>query len=115
MDTQTKTTISPDVLLTISRLTALNVEGVSRMAPVPVANMPRLMKHGQIGDGVAIEIIDNIFYAHIFVIMDSGVNVREVSRLLQTEISRAIGDMVGMTVGRVNVHIEDIDYPAEEE
>jgi uncharacterized alkaline shock family protein YloU len=111
MDTQTKTTISPEVLLTISRLAALQVEGVSRMSPVPVANVPRLMKRGQIGEGIAIEILDNVFYADLFVVMKSGVNVREVSRLLQKEISRAISEMVGMTVGRINIHIEDIDYP----
>ena len=115
MEFKNKTTISPDVLLTISRLTALKVEGVSRMAQVPVANVPRLIKHGHFGEGLVVEIVDNVFYADLYVIMDSDVNIRDVSRLLQAEVSRAIHEMVGMTVGRVNVHIEDIDYPSEEE
>ena len=115
MDTQNKTTISPEVLLTISRLAALKVEGVHRMAPVPVANVPRLIKRGHIGEGMLIEIVDNVFYADLYVVMKSGVNIREASRQLQSEISRAIHEMVGMTVGRVNVHIEDIAYPNEGE
>jgi uncharacterized alkaline shock family protein YloU len=115
LDTQTKTTISPEVLLTISRLAALKVDGVRRMAPLPVANMPKMMKRGHFGEGVAIEIVDNVFYADLYVIMANGVNVREVSRVLQNEIGRAIREMVGMTVGRINIHIEDIEYPIEGE
>ncbi len=34
-----RTTIAPDVLLTIARLSALSVPGVARMAPAP---LPRL-------------------------------------------------------------------------
>jgi len=45
------------------------------------------------------------------VILKNDVNVREVSRMIQQEVNRAISEMVGMQVGRVNVHIEDIDYP----
>jgi uncharacterized alkaline shock family protein YloU len=108
-----KTTIAPDVLLTITRLTALNVKGVSRLAPVPAASRPRWMQHGHLGEGIAIEIVDNVFYADIYLVLASDMNVRQVSRNVQQEIVRAVSEMVGMTVGRINVHIEDIDYPAE--
>jgi uncharacterized alkaline shock family protein YloU len=36
--------------------------------------------------------------------------VRDVSRKVQTEVARAIEDMVGMVVKRIDVHIEDIQY-----
>ena len=38
------------------------------------------------------------------------VNIREVSRNAQKQVARAIQEMVGMDVGHVNIHIEDIDY-----
>jgi uncharacterized alkaline shock family protein YloU len=41
--------------------------------------------------------------------------MREVSRNVQSQVARAISDMVGMQVGRVNIHIEDVDYPQEVE
>ena len=37
-------------------------------------------------------------------------NVRDISREVQTRVSRAITEMVGMEVGGVNVHIIDIDF-----
>ena len=49
----------------------------------------------------------------LYVILDCNINVREVSRNIQTEVARAISEMVGMEVGQVNVHIEDIHFSAE--
>ena len=42
--------------------------------------------------------------------MAQDINVREVSRKVQTEVVRAIEEMIGMDVIRVDIHIEDIDY-----
>lgn len=109
-----KTTIAPEVLLTIARLTTLDVPGVSRMSPVP-GGVNRLFKRG-LGEGVRIDIRDDdTVYADLYIILESDVNIRDVSRLVQHRVARSISDMVGMQVGRVNIHIEDIDYPVESE
>jgi uncharacterized alkaline shock family protein YloU len=108
-----KTTIAPEVLLTIARLTTLDVPGVSRMGNTP-GSANRLFKR-QFGEGVRIDIQDDAVSADIYVILRENVNIRDVSRTVQGNVSRAITDMVGMRVGRVNVHIEDIDYPTENE
>jgi uncharacterized alkaline shock family protein YloU len=108
------TTIAPEVLLTIARLTTLDVPGVSRMSPVP-GGVNRLFKRG-FGEGVRIDIRDDDkVYADLHIILESDVNIRDVSRLVQHRVARSISDMVGMQVGRVNIHIEDIDYPVESE
>jgi uncharacterized alkaline shock family protein YloU len=108
-----KTTIAPDVLLTIARLTTLGIKGVSQMAPVP-GGVSWISKRHQ-ADGIRIEIEDNRVYAEIYVILGKGFNVREVSRNIQHEVARSITEMVGMEVGRVNIHIENINYPSESE
>jgi uncharacterized alkaline shock family protein YloU len=109
-----KTTIAPEVLLTIARLTTLDVPGVSRMSPVP-GGVNRLFKRG-FGEGVRIDIRDDdTVYADLYIILENDVNIRDVSRLVQHRVARSISDMVGMQVGRVNIHIEDIDYPVESE
>lgn len=111
---QGTTTIAPDVLLTIAQLSTLNVDGVSRLSHVQTP-VNQLLKRTQKREGVLIEVVDDVVYADIYVILKSDVNVRDVSHNIQHEVSRAISEMVGMTVGRVNIHIEDIDYPAEAE
>lgn len=111
---QGTTTIAPDVLLTIAQLTTLNVNGVSHLSHVQT-QVNQLLKRTQRREGVLIEVVDDVVYADIYVVLKNDVNVRDVSHNIQHEITRAISDMVGMSVGRVNVHIEDIDYPPEAE
>ena len=110
-----KVTIAPEVLLTIARLTAQNIEGVSRLSHEPASGIKGILKRGQLCEGVCIEVHDDTVNADIFVIVDKDVNIREVSRNIQRSVARAISEMVGMRVGRVNIHIEDIDYPTEPE
>ena len=63
------------------------------------------------GEGVRIDIQDDIVSADLYIILKNDINIRNVSKKVQFEVSRAISDMVGMQVGKVNIHIEDIDYP----
>lgn len=107
-DTQGRTTVSPEVLTTIARLSALSVPGVSRLAPVS-GGVNRLFKRG-VGDGVRIETEENTVYIDMHLILQQDVNIREVSRNVQQNVARAIQEMVGMEVGHVIIHIEDVDY-----
>lgn len=103
-----KTTVSPDVLISIAKLSALGVNGVSRMAPVS-GGVNRLFRKGA-NEGVRIEVQDDTVFADIYLVLKEDVNIREVSRIIQQQVARAIQEMVGMDVGRIDIHIEDIDY-----
>jgi len=108
---QGKTTVAPDVLISIARLSALSVSGVSRMAQV-TGGVNRLFKRGA-HDGVRLEVEDNIVVADLFLILKKDVNIREVSREVQGQVTRAIQEMIGMEVGRIDIHVEDMDYEEE--
>ncbi len=111
MDTERpagKTTIAPDVLNTLTRLTTLGVEGVARLAPSP-ASVNKLFKREPDG-GVVINVEHNVIFVDIYVVIKNNHNVREVSHDIQSQVIRAITDMVGMHVERVNIHVEDIEY-----
>lgn len=109
---QGKTTVAPDVLVTIARLSALSVPGVSRMADVS-GGVNKLFKRG-VHDGVRIEVEDNVIFANLYLILKPDVNLREVSREVQLHVARALQEMVGMDIGEIEIHIEDIDYPETE-
>lgn len=111
-DTQGKATVSPEVLTTIARLAALEVPGVSRLAPV-AGGVNRLFRRGT-NEGVRIEAKDNLVQVDLYLILKEDVNIREVSRNVQQNVARAVQEMVGMDVGEVNIHIEDIHYEDSE-
>jgi uncharacterized alkaline shock family protein YloU len=103
-----KTTIAPEVLLSIARLSALSVPGVNRLSTTPT-DVNQFLTRGA-SEGVHITIDSGVVYAEIYVILNQDMNVRDVSRAIQAKVSRAISEMVGMEVGKVNIHVEDIDY-----
>lgn len=107
-----KTTVAPDVLITIARMAALNVPGVSAMATVS-GGVDRFFHRG-VNEGIRITIEDGVVTGDIYVIVHGSVNIREVGRDVQQQVARAIQEMVGMEVRRMDVHIENIEYEGTE-
>lgn len=107
-----KTTIAPDVLVDIVRLTTLSVKGVCQLASGQ--NMARFFQGGHQSGGIRILVEEDRVDVDIRVILSPDHNLRQVSREIQSNVARAIQDMVDMEVGRVNIHIEDIDYGVRE-
>ena len=103
-----KTTVSPDVLISIAKLSALGVPGVSRMAPIS-GGVNRLFRKGA-SEGIRIDVEEDTVFADMYLVLKEDVNIREVSRNVQQQVARAIQEMVGMDVGHIDIHIEDIDY-----
>jgi uncharacterized alkaline shock family protein YloU len=106
-----KTTIDPEVLVTIARLTALDVPGVSRMAAAP-RTKERFFSRSS-GEGIRLEIQDDQVVVDLFLVLKNDVNILHVSRQVQSNVARSISEMVGMTTGQINIHVEDIDFSTE--
>jgi uncharacterized alkaline shock family protein YloU len=107
-DTQGRTTIDPGVIIKIAKLTALGVPGVTKMASGPHP-LNSLLKKNYI-DGVLIDVENNTVYADLYVVLSNEIDLHKTSLEIQEKVSRAITEMVGMDVGKINIHVEDIDY-----
>lgn len=107
-----RTTVSPEVLITIARMAALSVPGVSAMAPVS-GGVDRFFRRGM-NEGIRLSIHENAVTGDVFVIVKDDVNIREVGRNVQQQVARAIQEMVGMDVLQLDVHIENIEYEGAE-
>ncbi len=94
-------TIAQSVLDTIVQLTTLNVPGVSRLGARSA------LRRG--GDGVRVEVTDHHVDVDVYVIVQPETNMREVAKTIQSEIARAMHEMIGMDVATVNVHIQDVE------
>ncbi|MEX1143429.1 MAG: Asp23/Gls24 family envelope stress response protein [Anaerolineales bacterium] len=97
------TTVSPEVLHSVARLTALQVPGVHDTSP---------RRHGRHADqGVQLQVTDGVVELDLFLVLNRDVNLRSVSHEVQSSVARAISEMLGMVAGRINIHIDDIFYP----
>lgn len=109
-------TIAPNVLITIARLTALAQPGVSRMAASVPGGANRLWSRSSsttTQDGVQITIEDGAVTVDLYVIVAQDVNMLQLGQQIQTGVTRAIQDLVGMPVREVNVFIRDVEPPVE--
>jgi uncharacterized alkaline shock family protein YloU len=110
-ETRGKTTIDPGVLINIAKLAALSVDGVSRMSPGP-HSIESVFKSSYSG-GVNINVENNTVDVDLYLVLKNDSDLFKTSEKVQNKVARAITEMVGMEIGRINVHIEDIDYHAE--
>lgn len=100
------TTVAPDVLVSIARLTALKVTGVEAMGKAPIWS-----RDAHTADGVRLQLENGTVNLDLYLILQRDTNLRQVARDVQDQVARAISEMIGMQPGRINIHIEDIFYP----
>lgn len=102
-------TIAPGVLLTIARMATLSVPGVVRMGSTP-GGADRLRRRVPAANGVQLVVEQGGVIAHLYVVADASVNLREMSVNVQKSVVRSIEELLGMNVESVNVHIEDVCF-----
>jgi len=110
-----KVTIAPEVLVTIARLTTLKTPGVARLGSSVLGSVNRVFKRSAKDDGVKIQVDDHGVSVELHVIAQHDANMLELGQTIQANISRAIAEMVGMKVNEVNVYIQDVQLPDDEE
>ena len=105
-------TIHPSVLTTVARLTSLATPGLARLSDERRLNVDRVLgRSSQGSSGVALSIDDDAVTIDLYVVAEPEANLLRLGQTLQSEVSRAIQDMVGMEVLAVNVNIQDVDFP----
>jgi uncharacterized alkaline shock family protein YloU len=111
-DLQGKVTIAPSVLTTIVRLTALEQEGVHRLAPVP-RPMRGLLTGSRADEGILLGVSDDGVSLELHVVAEANANMLRLGDTLQTEVTRAIEEMVGLPVKSIDVYIDDVFLPTD--
>jgi uncharacterized alkaline shock family protein YloU len=102
-------TIAPEVLRTVARLTALATPGVARLGGSWLADAERLLGKPGGSGGVEIAVQDDVVTVDLYLVAERGANMLKLGQVLQTEITRAIHDMIGMEVRAVNVYVQDVE------
>jgi uncharacterized alkaline shock family protein YloU len=103
-----RTTVSPEVLMAIARMTALGVPGVKGVMQV-TGGVDRLLRRRKY-NGVNIVIQDGLISGDIYLVLKAGFNIRDVGRDVQMQVARAIQEMAGMDITRIDIHVENIEY-----
>lgn len=104
-------TVHPSVVATVARLTALAIPGVARLGSSQRYGVGRMLPRSSMGHGVNVSFSDGAITVELHVVAEAQVNLIELGQRLQSEVSRAIRNLIGMEMRAVDVRVQDVDIP----
>lgn len=109
-----KVTISDEVVATISGIAAMEVEGVTGMAGSAIGDIAeKLGAKKSPGKGVKVVVDESGATIDIYIIVEFGRRIPELSWEVQENVKNSVETMTGMDVRAVNVRIEGVSFPKE--
>lgn len=105
--------IANDVVATIAGIAAADIEGVAGMSGNMVSGLSQMLGKKQLTKGVKVEINDNEVAIDISIVVEYGRKIPEVAGAIQEAVTTAVGDMTGLTVTAVNVHVTGVQFVEE--
>lgn len=97
--------ISEDVILTVARLAALDVKGVAGLNG-EVNAVSKLRGNGPI----SITLMGDVAAVDIKIIVKSSAKACVVAQAVQNAVKENIQNMTGVTVARVNVSVDGVEF-----
>ncbi len=97
--------ISEDVMITVAKLAALDVEGVAGLCG-EVNKLSKLRNNGPIN----VTMFEDVAALDIKIKVKGGVKAAAVAQEVQSAVKESVQTMTGVTVARVNVTVDSIVF-----
>lgn len=104
--------ISQEVLASIARYAALEMDGVESVATGNIGVKGLITKTSYI-KAIKIEMAEEVVNVEISIIVKQGVKIPEVAHAVQLNIKTAIQNMTGLAVAKVDVVIAGVSIQPE--
>jgi uncharacterized alkaline shock family protein YloU len=108
--------ISVDVVATIAGIATTEIEGVAGMYGTfagGIAEMLGAKKNPS--KGVKVDMTDTEVSIDLYIVVDYGVRIPELSWEIQENVKNSVETMTGLEVKKVNIHIEGVSFDKENE
>lgn len=102
--------IANDVLADIAGFAALESYGIVGMAsPTKAEGVAQLLPRQKLRKGVKITSLDQGVEVDLYVVIEHGTNITEVSHNLANLVLHTLKEMADVSVARVDVHVMDVN------
>ncbi len=105
--------IAEDVVATIAELAAKEVKGIVSMSGGLADSITEILGKKNPSKGVKVEVGEKEASVDLYVIMEYGVRIPDVSWQIQENVKKAVETMTGLSVVEVNIHIQGVFIPKE--
>lgn len=107
--------IADEVVGIITGLAATEVEGVAGMSGGIAGGIADMLGRKSLSKGVKVEVTDETASVDVYVIIEYGNSIPDVAWKIQDNVKQAIEGMTGLDVKTVNVHVQGVNFPEEEQ
>ncbi len=106
--------ISADVVSTIAGIATTELEGVAGMYSSFAGGIAeKLGAKKNPSKGVKIDMTEETVSIDLYIVVDYGVRIPELSWEIQENVKNNVETMTGLTVEKVNIHIEGVSFAKE--
>ena len=107
--------IADEVVSIIAGLAATEIDGIAGMSGGLVGGIAEMLGRKNFSKGVRVEVGEREAAIDLYIIVKYGVRIPDVALAAQENIKRAIETMTGLSVVEVNVHVQGVNFPEDEE
>lgn len=101
--------ISQEVIATIANYAASEISGVEPVNSTS-STISKFIGGKKIMKVTSIDLNDDVAVIDMYINLKYGTKVPEVSEEIQTSVKEAVQTMTGITVSKVNLHIDDVYF-----
>ncbi len=108
-DTESDTVrISPEVISMVAGLAAHEVAGVAGMSGSIVGGIAERLGKKDFSRGIKVNLDNQEVTLDLYLIVEYGYRIQEVAEELKKAVRGSIEDTTGLTVSKVNIHVQGI-------
>ncbi len=108
--------ISVEVIATVASIATNEIKGVAGMSGTALGGIADILggKKNK-GKGVKVEITDDSCVIDLNIVVDYGVRIPDIAWDVQENVKNSVESMTGMTVSKINIHVDGINFNTEKE
>jgi uncharacterized alkaline shock family protein YloU len=105
--------IADEVVSIIAGLAATEIDGVAGMSGGIAGGIAEALGKKNFSKGVKVDVGEEEATVDLFLIVRFGSRIPDVAWAVQENVKRAIENMTGLKVVRVNVHVQGVNFPQQ--
>ncbi len=107
--------IADEVVSIIAGLAATEVEGIAGMSGGIAGGIAEMLGRKNFAKGVKVEVGEKEAAVDLYIIVKYGVRIPDVALAAQENVKQAIENMTGLSVVEVNIHVQGVGFPEDED
>lgn len=106
--------VADDVVAIISGVAATEIEGVAGMSGGITGGITDILGMKNLSKGVKIDLNNKEVKVDLYLIVEYGYNINQVSEKVQKNVKNTVETMTGLKVLEVNIHVQGVNLVKEE-